>query len=127
MKNLLIATFCLLILIIPWNIYNMYSEETINKCVLTLQNIVIPSLKSSDWEKANYGYDIVCSQWNKFENTSEFFIDAAAINETSKLIDKTDTYINMQDADNAAASSSELIPMLEYLYENETVSFANVF
>lgn len=127
MKNLMIAVLCLLILIVPWLIYDEYAGTTISKCTDIIDKTVLPAIEAEDWDTVDEGYSSILKYWDKFEKTSEYFLDTSAVNEADELINKTKYHIRMHDASNSAACSSELLHLLNYLHENEMVSFGNVF
>ena len=127
MKNLIIAAVCLLLLIVPWCIYDKYAGSTISKCTDILDSVILPAVQNEDWETAEKSYKEIMKYWNRFEKISEFFLDAASVNEADELVNKTKYHIKLRDASNAAADSSELIHLLSYLHENEMISYGNIF
>lgn len=126
MKNLIISTICLLLLIIPWGIYSNYARNVIYGYTDTL-DAVMSGILDEDWNEATKNYDTIVSKWKEFETVSEFFLDTEAVNEADELINKTRYHISTHDTSNSAADVSELNHMLRYLYENEILSTGNIF
>ena len=56
MKNLLISILCLLILIVPWLIYDRYAGTVITYSAELLEKEVIPAIVDNEWEKAEKKY-----------------------------------------------------------------------
>lgn len=127
MKNLLVSILCLGLLIVPWLIYDSYSTKTLNHCTYTLEEEVIPAIKTNEWKSAEESYAKIEEDWSTFEAVSEYFLDTQSVNEADELINKTKYHIIMYDNSNAAACSAELVHQLNYLHENEILSFGNVF
>lgn len=127
MKNLIIATLCLLALIVPWSLYDYYASETIYGCTDILDKEVLPAITDESWQTAEENYNIILDEWSRFETIAEFFLDTEAVNKADELINKTKYHIIMHDASNSAADVSELKHLLNYLYENEVLSTGNVF
>lgn len=127
MKNLVIATLCLLALIVPWSLYEHYASTTIYGCTDILDKEVLPAITEESWQAAEEDYNIILNEWSRFETVAEFFLDTEAVNEADELINKTKYHIIMHDTSNAAADVSELKHLLNYLYENEILSTGNVF
>lgn len=127
MKNLIAAVICLVVLIVPWSIYDKYAGNTISKCTDIIDTSILPAIEIEDWDTVEKSYGLILNDWNKFEKISEYFLDTATVNEADELVNKTKYHIKMHDASNAAADSSELMHLLNYLHENEMLSSGNVF
>lgn len=127
MKNLIISIICLLILIVPWCIYDMYAGSYIDECNALIENEILPAILIEDWDVSQQRYNIIVDKWQKFESISEYFLDTAAVNEADEMIHRTKYHIMTKDVSNAASDVSELKHMLTYLHENEMLSTGNVF
>lgn len=127
MKNLIIAIVCLLILIVPWCIYDRYAGSYIDECSNLLEKEIIPAIMTEDWDNAQRHYNIIVDKWPKFEMISEYFLDAASVNEADEMVHKTKYHIITKDISNAASDASELKHLLTYLHENEMLSTGNIF
>ncbi|MEE0772716.1 MAG: DUF4363 family protein [Anaerovoracaceae bacterium] len=127
MKNLIVAVACLLVLAIPWLLYEDYSTSQIREYSASIEEDIIPAIKSGDWDAAKKHYDIFYESWESFKSLSEFFLDADSVNRAGEMVVKTKEYIATRDASNAAAGSAELMHMMKYLHENEKLSIGNIF
>ena len=126
MKNLIVSLICLLVLIVPWEIYDYYATRVVKDYCYTLEEHIIPAIENNDWTMATKGYGNIVNNWEKFKTISEYFINAEVIHEADELIYKTKQYIIMKDSSNASATSSQLCQTLQYLHENEMLSIGNV-
>lgn len=127
MKSLMVSVLCLLMLLIPWTIYDNYSVNTLESYNYILEREIIPAVEEGDWNTAENSFNKIENDWEKFENISEYFLDTQAVSEVDELLYKTKYHIIMHDGSNAAASSAELTHMLTYLHQNECLSTGNVF
>ena len=126
MKKLLIAVICLLVLIIPWELYDRYSTAAVKGYCTVIEEQILPATVSNDWDTAMTSFQSIKKDWEKFKKISEYFINAQIINEADRLVSKVEYFINTKDSSNAAAISSELKQTLTYLHENEMLSIGNV-
>ena len=126
MKNLIISIVCLLLLIVPWGIYEKYSSKEIHLYTNILNEQVLPSIESGKWQKAENNFLKVMNNWEKYKNVSAYFINNSSINEVDSQISETYYYIKENDFANAAAETASLIYSLYYLHENEQPSKANL-
>jgi len=127
MKNLIVSVICLLILIVPWLIYDNYSTNAIEYYTKTIKEETIPAVIREEWDIAETSFSLIADDWQRFEKVSEYFLDAGSVKEASRIISETNYHIIMRDADNAAAGSAKLIDVLSYLHENELLTTDNVF
>lgn len=127
MKNLLISLICLMILIVPWLMYDRYSTSVIGSFTETIKEETMPALEKQQWDSAEKSFLQIENDWQRFEKVSEYFLDTASVKEANRLFSKTKYHIIMRDADNAAAGSAELVDVLNSLHENETLTTGNVF
>ncbi len=127
MKNLMVSIVCLLILIVPWCMYDKYAGTYINGCSDLIEERIMPAILAGDWDAAQQYYNIMVDKWDKFEMISEYFLDTAAVNEADEMIHKTEYHIITRDTSNAASDASELKHTLTYLHENEMLSPGNIF
>jgi len=127
MKNLLISLICLMMLIVPWMMYDRYSTTVIGNFTETIKEEAMPALERQQWDSAEKSFLQIENDWQRFEKVSEYFLDTASVKEARRLFSKTKYHIIMKDADNAAAGSAELVDVLNSLHENENLTTGNVF
>lgn len=127
MRDLIISVICLMLLVIPWYIYDSYSSKTVNNYKQIISSEIIPAIEDGDWEKAEKRFDYITKDWDKFRKTSAFFIDTEAVNDTDRIISKVFFYIKLKDASEAAGEISYLKYSFDCLHENELPTMGNVF
>ncbi len=55
MKDLLISVCCMLLLLVPWEIYSSYTAGTMHFCSDAIDAKVLPAVTQNDWENAKKG------------------------------------------------------------------------
>lgn len=126
MKHLLSSMVCILILFIPWLLYENYSNSHIENYNTLISREIIPSIDSNNWDKAEKKYILLQDDWEKFKNTSEYFLDSESINEVDETIYMTYGYIKLNDSINSVAYISKLRHMLNQLHDSEKLSLDNI-
>ncbi|NLD18642.1 MAG: DUF4363 family protein [Clostridiales bacterium] len=127
MRDLIISLICLILILVPWGIYEGFSEKTIHQYKTILSKEVIPSIEKDDWKTAMDRFDFIAKDWDKYKKTSAFFIDTESINETDGIVSKTYYYIKLKDPSNSAGEAAYLKYSFDFLHKNEKPSIANVF
>ena len=117
----------MLVLVVPWNIYNNYANYKIEYYSSVIQHETVPALSNKDWFKAKESFKRVMEDWKKFKRTSDYFLNSSSLNDTNIIMNETYSHILKHDEDDAAACSSKLIQMLELLHDNEQITPGNVF
>ncbi|MDO4545327.1 MAG: DUF4363 family protein [Bacillota bacterium] len=126
MRDLIISILCMVILIIPWTIYDNYSSKTIDTYKSSIQEQIIPAIEADDWDRAEKNFSQIEDDWKKYQKTSAFFIDTQSINEVDSIISKVHYYISLHDASNAAGEAAYLKNSFDLLHENESPSLGNI-
>lgn len=127
MKNLIISIICLLILIVPWGIYDRFSAETVNDYRTRIDSNILPAVADGRWKTAESEFEHIAQDWDEFREVSAFFIDTDAVNETDRIISKVYYYIKFKDASNSAGELAYLKYSLGFLHENELPTPKNIF
>lgn len=127
MRDLIISIVCMLLLIIPWGIYDKFSTETVDNYKTIISNEIIPSIENNDWKNAEKHFDFIAKDWDKYKKISAFFIDTQSVNEVDSYVSKAYYYIKLKDKGNAAAESASLQYRFNFLHENEFPSIGNIF
>lgn len=126
MKNLLLSVFCMLLLLVPWEIYSTHTAETIHTCSDLIDTSILPSITENDWEQAKASFEQISSTWDDYKKTAVYFLSTDALNEVDSSICKAYYYIQMEDDSNASGEVSALQYQLLYLHENQKPSWANI-
>lgn len=127
MRDLIISIICMLILIVPWSIYDKLSTDTINEYKTLISDEIIPAIESDDWEAAEKQFSFIAKDWDRYKKISAFFIDTEAVNEVDSYVSKAYYYIKLRDTANAAAELSFLKYRFDFLHENELPNMGNIF
>lgn len=127
MRDLIISIICMLILIVPWGIYDKFSTDTISEYKTTISGEIIPAIESEDWKTAEKRFSFIAKDWDRYKKISAFFIDTESVNEVDSYVSKAYYYIKMRDPANAAAESSFLRYRFDFLHENELPNMGNIF
>ena len=127
MRDLVIYVICMLVLIIPWGIYDKFAGDRVDNYKSIINNEVIPAIEASDWETAERRFGFIAKDWDRYKKISAFFIDTQSVNEVDSYVSKAYYYIKLRDASNAAAESSFLDYRFDFLHENELPTLGNLF
>ena len=127
MRDLIISIICMLILIVPWGIYDRFSTDTVGEYKKTISEEIIPAIENDDWETAEKRFSFIAKDWDRYKKISAFFIDTESVNEVDSYVSKAYYYIKLRDPANAAAESSFLQYRFDFLYENELPNMGNIF
>lgn len=127
MRDLIISIICMLILIVPWGIYDRFSTDTVGEYKKTISEEIIPAIENDDWETAEKRFSFIAKDWDRYKKISAFFIDTESVNEVDSYVSKAYYYIKLRDPANAAAESSFLQYRFDFLHENELPNMGNIF
>ena len=127
MKNLIISLICLMILLIPWGIYDRFSARTVDDYRIRIEEKILPAIEADDWNAAYEEFDYIAKDWDRFRSVSAFFIDTGAVNETDRVISKVYYYIKFRDPSKSAGELAYLRYSLSFLHENELPTPGNIF
>lgn len=127
MRDLIISIICMLILIIPWGIYDRFSTNTVEDYKSAISDEILPAIENNDWNTAEKRFDYIAKDWDKYKKISAFFIDTESVNEVDSYVSKAYYYIKLRDAGNAAAEAAFLQYRFDFLHENELPNMGNIF
>ena len=125
MKDLLISVCCMLLLLVPWEIYSSYTAGTMHFCSDAIDAKVLPAVTQNDWENAKRVRGSFRSM-GSLQKTAVCFLSTEALNEVDSTICKAYYYIQMEDDSNASGEVSALQYQLMYLHENQKPTLANI-
>ena len=93
MRDLIISIICMLILIIPWGIYDRFSTNTVEDYKSIISDEILPAIENNDWNTAEKRFDYIAKDWDKYKKISAFFIDTESVNEVDSYVSKAYYYI----------------------------------
>ena len=79
MRDLIISIACMLVLIVPWSLYDIYSTRTVDNYRDILEKQVIPAVESGDWKTAEESFGFIARDWDDYKKVSAFFIDTCLL------------------------------------------------
>ncbi len=127
MRDLIISIICMMILIIPWGIYDKFSTDTVENYKTIISEEILPAIEKDDWDTAEKRFDFIAKDWDKYKKISAFFIDTESVNEVDSYVSKAYYYIKLKDPANAAAEAAFLQYRFDFLHENELPNMGNIF
>ena len=86
MRDLVISVICMLVLIIPWGIYDKFAGDRVDNYKSIINNEVIPAIEASDWETAERRFGFIAKDWDRYKKISAFFIDTQSVNEVDSYV-----------------------------------------
>ncbi len=126
MRDLLISVCCMLLLIVPWEIYSTCTSDTIHECADVIDAKLLPAITEGDWGTAKKSFDDISKNWDSYKKIAVYFLSTDALNEVDSTICKSCYYIQMEDDSNAAGEVSSLQYQLRYLHENQKPTLVNI-
>ena len=126
MKDLLISICCMLLLVVPWEIYSAYTSGTIRQCADVIDAKLLPAITEDDWDTARENFDDISKSWDSYKKIAVYFLSTDALNEVDSTICKAFYYVQMEDDSNASGEVSSLQYQLRYLHENQSPTLANI-
>lgn len=126
MKDLMISVCCMLLLLVPWEVYSVHTAHTIHDCSDLIDARLLPAITENDWENAKSSFEQISVTWDDYKKTAVYFLSTDALNEVDSSICKAYYYIQMEDDSNASGEVSSLQYQLMYLHENQRPTPANI-
>lgn len=126
MKDLLISVCCMLLLVVPWEVYSSYTSDTIHQCADVIDAKLLPAITEDDWDIAKDSFETISKDWDSYKKIAVYFLSTDALNEVDSTICKAYYYIQMEDDSNASGEVSALQYQLRYLHENQAPTLANI-
>ena len=126
MRDLIVATLTVAILICTWLVFYDYSENRIDDFAHTIEDTIIPLVEDERWDESNEEIILLNSKWHSYKTIALLFLDTQTINEIDYSMAKSTKYIKAKDISN---SSGELLVMreqLRFLSYNDRVSISNI-
>lgn len=126
MRSLLISILSLALLVGCWGIFYYHSEQELNQIVSQCETVVMPAVEGEDWDEAYDSFKVQYDRWQEYRKGALFFLDTQAINEADSNFAKTLMYIKAKDVSNGSGELLALKKQLNFLQENEKISFENI-
>lgn len=126
MRDLIISIACMLVLIIPWGIYSRYSVDITDSYNQIIDNELLPAITVQNWDKAEKEFNSVVSLWENHKKASAYFCSTESINDIDGTMKKAGYYLKMHDKSNTSGEIAYLRCKLNFIYNNESMTFSNI-
>lgn len=127
MKDLLIATLTIVLLIGGWLSFIHYADSQSKGFQKEIEKKIIPEITAENWKVTEKRLERLDEDWHKFRKISLFFLDTHTINEIDFGLAKSIEYAHAQDISNSTGELAAMVEQLSFLTENESLSLQNVF
>ncbi len=127
MRSLIISIICFSILTISWALFVDYADENIHAMTGSIEDIIMKSITTEDWETADYQFEKLTDKWHKKKKVLTFFYHTSAINDTDFSIARAKGYIKSKDASMAIGELLCLKEQLAFLHLNDLITPENIF
>ena len=127
MRDLLIATLTILLLIGGWLTFIHYADSQSKNFQKEIEKKILPEITAGNCEDVENRLDRLNKGWHKFRKISLFFLDTHTINEIDFGLAKSIEYAHAQDVSNSTGELAAMVEQLSFLTENESLSLQNVF
>ena len=97
MRDLIISTICMLIIIIPWGFYDKFAADTVENYKSIIKEEILPAIEDDDWDTAEKRFAFIAKDWDRYKKTSAFFIDTQSVNEVDCYVSRAYYYIKLRD------------------------------
>ena len=127
MRDLIISTICMLIIIIPWGFYDKFATDTVENYKSIIKEEILPAIEDDEWDTAEKRFAFIAKDWDRYKKTSAFFIDTQSVNEVDCYVSRAYYYIKLRNQSNAAAETAFLEYRFDFLHANEIPDMGNLF
>ena len=126
MKDLIVSTISVALLIGAWFMFYSYSENQINKFTYEIESVIIPLVEEELWDDSNLHIDTLVNQWNRYRTFCLLFLDNDTVNEIDYSMARSVEYIQAKDVSNSSGELSSISRRLRFIVSNEEVSIVNI-
>ena len=126
MKDLIISTLIILLLIFVWVLFDGYSHQTTYALSDIIDEEIIPLVEDENWVVSSSIYDEFESEWKKYKKMSLSFLENDQINEIDLCVARAEKYIEAMDVSNSAGELCSISTQLKLLYQREKISLSNI-
>lgn len=127
MRNFIISTLCLLLVIGAWCGFYLYSEKQTASLQTQLDVIIAEYVTNEQWEDARDAIDKLALDWKSYKKAASYFLDAKPINDIDCTIQRVRYYIYEKDKSNSSGELSYLKDLYILLHQNEELTPENIF
>jgi len=127
MKDLLISTLLLFLLLTGWLVFLTYACQQTDGFIAAIQEDLLPLIEAERWEECRQAADSLSSAWDRFRRLSLYFLDSGMLNEIDGALAKSIKYIQAEDISNSTGELNAIARQLKVLVDNQKITLQNVF
>lgn len=127
MRNFIISSICLLIIIGIWSCFYVYSSDKTDYYKSELDIIISEYVDREKWTDAISSFNELEADWNDYKHNAAFFLDSSELNHIDGTFKKVRFYIYAKDRSNSSGELAYLKGLFEYLHKNESLNAENLF
>lgn len=126
MRDLIVSTIAVSLLIGAWLVFYNYSEKQIDSFTASIENELIPAVEAGRWEESVSQTENLSQRWHKYRKTALLFIDTVTLNEIDYTLAKSEKYILNKDIAGASGELYAMHQQLVFLSSNDRVIVSNI-
>lgn len=127
MRNFIISTSCLLVLIFAWCCFHFYSFQETNALQSQLDTIISEQIPVAQWNQAEETIAHFSQNWASFKKSASYFLEEEALNDIDCAIEQSYYYIHMKEPTTAIGELIFLKDAVDRLYQTEQLIPENIF
>lgn len=127
MRNFIISTLCLLLVIFAWCYFHSYSYHETNALQSQLDTIISEQIPAAQWDRAEKAIIHFSQNWIDFKKSASYFLEEEALNDIDCAIEQSYYYIHMKETTTAIGELIFLKDAVARLYQTEQLIPENIF
>lgn len=127
MRNFIISTICLIMIIGIWICFYIYSSQKIDYYKSELDVIICEYVNEEKWPDAISSFNEIQCDWNKYKHIAACFLNSSELSHIDNTFKKIRFYIYASDKSNSSGELAYLKSLFKHLHEDESLNLDNVF
>lgn len=127
MKDLIIATLSVLLLIGSWLIFFQYSENRLDGYAKTVTDTIVPIIEEENWDRSVRELKTLNKDWHEYKKIALFFLDTDTISQIDYALAKSIKYAQAEDVSNSTGELCGMVEQIRFLISSDEVSLDNIF
>ena len=127
MKNLAAASLIFVMLLGGWLIFLAHADKRTESLINTISHEVLPPIEDEHWNESLVKINSFSRDWHSFRRFCFYFLDSGVLCDIDESLAKSIKYVEAKDVSNSTGELYAIISQLQYLTENQKVTFANIF
>lgn len=126
MRDLIVSTIIVVVLIGGWLFFENYSENSIDSMSELIHDEIISAVENEDWENADDMMAELQDRWDKYKDKALLFLNSGEISEIESVISKTREYVKAKDVSNSSGELNALADQIDFLTRREKINVENI-